>query len=745
MTQRPAEKPLLGYCDPWSVAPGDPLRFMVSAPEGGSYRTDIVRLICADDSADGPGFKEEVVESPVNGAHTGRHQPLRAGSYGLVPPSPVLDALTSFTLQAYIWPTLPGAGAQAILSMWSEAEGRGFGLFLDEAGACGLRLGSNGHVAWVSTGVALQARQWYVVTARFDAASGTAQIAQRPLVAYPGIADEGAAAAGVAYDPSAHRGLPFLIAGALADRADGGRNVTAHFNGKIDRPRLARCAMPDDAIEALSHRRVPRRLAEDVVAAWDFAEAMGSTRARDMSATRLDATLHNFPTRAVTGHNWIGDEVDWRRAPEQYGAIHFHEDDMCDAGWEASFSLTIPDGLRSGIYAARLRAGPHEDYVPFFVRPPRGTTTAPLAFLVPTATYMAYANYVSWADRAVIEKLFAAVIVVDETDLFLQEHRELGASTYDTHPDGSGICHGSRHRPLLTIRPKRVPLWNLNADSHITDWLEAKGIAYDVITDEDLHREGVGLLEPYQAVMTATHPEYDSLEMLDAFQRYLDRGGRLLYTGGNGFYWRIAFHPERDGIMEVRRCNGTANWKSEAGEHHHAFDGRFGGIWRERGRPPNALVGVGFASEGFDHSTYYVRKPDSFDPRAAFVFEGVGADEKIGDFGSIGGGASGLEIDRADPAWGTPPHALVLASSEGHSDNYTLVLEDVTLNEPGLGGAQTDLVRADLVFFETPNGGAVFSTGSIAWAGSLAHNDYDNNVSRITENVLRRFLDPEAF
>lgn len=54
-------------------------------------------------------------------------------------------------------------------------------------------------------------------------------------------------------------------------------------------------------------------------------------------------------------------------------------------------------------------------------------------------------------------------------------------------------------------------------------------------------------------------------------------------------------------------------------------------------------------------------------------------------------------------------------------------------------------VRADLVFFETPAGGAVFSTGSIAWAGSLAHDGYRNDVSRITRNVLRRFLAPAPF
>jgi len=49
------------------------------------------------------------------------------------------------------------------------------------------------------------------------------------------------------------------------------------------------------------------------------------------------------------------------------------------------------------------------------------------------------------------------------------------------------------------------------------------------------------------------------------------------------------------------------------------------------------------------------------------------------------------------------------------------------------------------VFFETPWDGAIFSTGSIAWIGSLIHDQGRNNVSRITENVLRRFIDPARF
>ncbi|MEO7121754.1 MAG: hypothetical protein ABI400_01280, partial [Lacisediminihabitans sp.] len=41
-------------------------------------------------------------------------------------------------------------------------------------------------------------------------------------------------------------------------------------------------------------------------------------------------------------------------------------------------------------------------------------------------------------------------------------------------------------------------------------------------------------------------------------------------------------------------------------------------------------------------------------------------------------------------------------------------------------------------------GGAVFSVGSISYTAALSHNRYDNNIARLTGNVLRRFLKPEA-
>ena len=54
-------------------------------------------------------------------------------------------------------------------------------------------------------------------------------------------------------------------------------------------------------------------------------------------------------------------------------------------------------------------------------------------------------------------------------------------------------------------------------------------------------------------------------------------------------------------------------------------------------------------------------------------------------------------------------------------------------------------VRADMVFFETPAGGAVFAVGSISFAGALATNDYHNDIARIAGNVLERFSSPAPF
>src|SRR5262249_12503879 len=142
---------------------------------------------------------------------------------------------------------------------------------------------------------------------------------------------------------------------------------------------------------------------------------------------------------------------------------------------------------------------------------------------------------------------------IDAATLFLHEHPQYGCSLYDRHSDGSGVCYSSRLRPILNMRP-RGRLWQLPADTHITDWLEHKSIAFDVITEDDLDAEGEALLLRYRCVMTGTHPEYPSKRMIDAYAAFQGNGGRFIYMGGNGFYWRTSYHPTLPGVIEMRRA-----------------------------------------------------------------------------------------------------------------------------------------------------------------------------------------------
>jgi N,N-dimethylformamidase len=746
---------LTAYADRISVAPGEQISFMVNC-ELDTYDVDFVRIRSGDTNPAGPGIREEVVDSAVSGQKPGRPQQILAGSYGYVPHASIFDRLESFTVQAMVLPTTPDKGEQSIIAKWSAETASGFRLIVDGNGAAGLVIGDGrGTTRSAGTGKPMLAGEWYFVAAAFDREAKQVAVYQEPLVQYATVEDAGVTQATVDVEAPGANPSPLVFAGHHDASVDGKLRVGGLYNGKIDSPRLANRALTRTEMRTLQQDPRSAHLGASVVGAWDFSLDIQTDRLTDLSANQLHGEVVNLPARAVTGYTWSGDEMDWRQAPQQWGAIHFHDDDIYDAGWQVDFQVTIPDSWQSGVYAARLRSGEHEEYVPFGVRPPRGTSTSDIVFLMPTASYMAYANEHFATNPWVAELMWNRIHTLHPHHIFLNEHREYGHSLYDVHSDGSGVYYSSRLRPILNLRPKvqSVPggtgssLWQFPADTHILDWLDGMEHRFDVLTDEDLHQEGIAALEPYRVVLTGTHPEYYSKNMRDAVYEYTQRGGRLMYLGGNGFYWRIAYHPAKPGVIEIRRAEcGSRAWEAPGGEYYMSFTGEYSGLWRRQGhRAPQALVGTGFTTEGFDVSSYYRRKPESFDPRASFIFEGIGDDELIGNFGLIGGGAAGLELDRYDHALGTPPHALLLASSENHTATYLLVVEDILFNFLGTDGTQNELVRGDLVFFETPNGGAVFSVSSMAWAGSLFHNEYDNNVSHITENVLRRFLDPTPF
>ena len=212
-----------------------------------------------------------------------------------------------------------------------------------------------------------------------------------------------------------------------------------------------------------------------------------------------------------------------------------------------------------------------------------------------------------------------------------------------------------------------------------------------------------------------------------------------MYLGGNGFYWRVALNPEFPGAVEIRRGEtGIRAWAAEPGEYYNAFDGGYGGLWRNNGRSP-APRGSGIHLTG-RLSRHLLPAPAGFQrpPR------------RVDLRGHRGRGPRRLRPERrrrgrlrarpAGPETGIAPQALVLACSEEHDDTFILVPEEMLTHRRTRAGVPArDLIRSELVFFETPNGGAVFSVGSISFCGSLPHNDFNNNISRMVDNVLRRF------
>jgi len=233
------------------------------------------------------------------------------------------------------------------------------------------------------------------------------------------------------------------------------------------------------------------------------------------------------------------------------------------------------------------------------------------------------------------------------------------------------------------------------AEWRLLGWLEREGFGYDFYSDSQLH-DSVLDLDRYRVLIVSTHPEYWSVQMYQKVKRWVfERGGRLMYLGGNGLNCAVDY---LDGGRAMRCRNAWPTGKES--RMHAAFESEA------------KLLGVVFTDPGaMTSAPYQVREPDHW------VFAGTGL--KKGDlFGTkilhqrYGNGASGHETDKISPS--SPAGIKSLAKGLNPDD----------------GGA-------DLVAFETPSGGAVFSAGSITYPTALL---CDPPTSTITRNVLERFL-----
>ncbi|HWI70594.1 MAG TPA: N,N-dimethylformamidase beta subunit family domain-containing protein, partial [Baekduia sp.] len=762
---------VVGYAEPISASPGDQVTLKASCL-GPEFESEVVRVLHGEQN--GPGYKA----IPVDGTkikHKGAFQPVRAGSFLRVPiPEQPFDQ-DGFTFSVWIQPshlhapqdvaeargTSPAAATaspdssveaagpvrwtlalppdpvqtQVVASSVNE-DGAGWRLSLDPSGVLSLSVDTDRGSFTAGCGTPLLTAVWYQIVAVVDPHESEVRVEVYPQTPHrewsaPQLRTEKARGElrGTLVSTKAE-----LILGGLERRDQHGRFVGSTFNGKFAAPRLHagvvdRGELSDPAVVVRSGA---------LLGAWDLSRELHTLNVVDVSGRELHGRAWNRPGRGVTGPNWQLSTVSFHEAPGEYGAVSLHDDDLDDAAWDPTLVWTLPDDLPSGTYAFRLTTPTGgTDHVPFVVTPPKGSPTARILFVLPIFSYLAYANEHSmWTTTG------------EPEDEYLLENRLQGL--YDVHvndPDADGVMYSSWKRPIMNMRPHyqwkalragQGGAHQYPADLHLIDWLHEAGYDVDVATDAEFDDQGADLLTQYQVVMTGTHAEYWSRRMLDGLETYLASGGRVMHMSGNSLYWVTGLDTEHKHTIEIRRTLGmTSGWHHRAGEGYLNTTGELGGTWRERGLAAQRYVGVGTAallseqSEG--RGGPFEMQPGSRNPRAAFIVEGLEDLKLLGDFPNLvnGWGPVGFEADRVDIQLGSPLHTLVIASAHaGTTDVLVPCFEESLHPNP----------RADVAFFETASGGAVFATGSVSWAGSLHHNGYDNDVARMTRNVLNRFL-----
>ncbi len=328
-----------------------------------------------------PDHPHPIIE-PVAGAPTasGPAAPhrFRQGSYLVVdgagsPPAPPARALS-----LWLYPTGGVGQAATVLATGSSTAGLVVTLRADCRLAVERRAGT-GPVAVGGLGAPLPRRRWTFVALSLDPDRAQVRLEQRSL---RGAADSGNWPLPGGWEVLA----PPWVMGARIE-ADG--EIVGPWDGKVDQPAAWGAALLPADCDSLAADR-PIRI--DPLCRWELGRSPGDSQVADAMG-RAPGRVVNRPVRAVTGHNWTGRTHDWRAAPQEYGAVHLHSDDLGDAGWPAAVELPIPPGCEEGVHALELTAlSGARDWVPFVVRAASGPSRGPLAVLLPTFTYLAYAN-----------------------------------------------------------------------------------------------------------------------------------------------------------------------------------------------------------------------------------------------------------------------------------------------------------------------------------------------------------------
>jgi hypothetical protein len=277
------------------------------------------------------------------------------------------------------------------------------------------------------------------------------------------------------------------------------------------------------------------------------------------------------------------------------------------------------------------------------------------------------------------------VVIVNAVTTW-QAYNQYGGYSLYTGPDGR---RESRSRAVSFDRPYEVHFLGagqfLQFELPAVRVAERAGVPLGYATDVDLHADP-HLLDGAAAVVTLGHDEYWSPAMRQSLTQARDRGVNVGFLGGNEVYRRIRFESSGTGENRIE-----VNYKSAAEDPAARSDpAEVTSDWRQppAARPESDLTGNYYRCFP-GRAALVVADPDSW------LLHGlVSAGETFPD-------VVGIEYAAVDLSVPTPRPLQVLFHS------------------PVVCGTTHRAEFSDAVYYSTPSGAGVFSSGTQDWVGGM--------------------------
>jgi hypothetical protein len=379
---------------------------------------------------------------------------------------------------------------------------------------------------------------------------------------------------------------------------------------------------------------------------------------------------------------------------------------LTECRWHPSLSFTVPPGMPTGVYIAKLSASTGSSDALFVVR---SATAQPLLAQLPTSTYQAYNG---WG----------------------------GDSLYPGGDDPVQITGTTQGIDVSLDRPydSVTGAGQLFArDVAMVRFLERYGYPVGYTTSESVDQDP-GQLAGHRALIDFGHSEYWSARQERAFASAPRAGTSLLFFGSDTLGWRVRYGSASPAASEA----GQPDHSIIAYKEHAALDPdrqNPTGIFADRGA---ALAGSAYlgcitprlSRPGPPMYRYYSWTPaPGLQPHWLFAGTGVTATTRIP-------GIVGYELDQRTPA------APAGTQTVGGGVAPCMAQGAVEPGEPVPGPGDD---HADTTVYTAPSGAIVFDTGTLGWELGLepvpsaspdAPRAPDPRVVAITRNVLAHVL-----